>query len=539
MKKITFSLALALMGVFSFAQTKISAEELAKQNWFHSNFAVDNIYGVSSDAAYRYAEQKGLKPSPVIVAVLDSGMDIYHEDLKNVLWINKDEIPGNGIDDDKNGYIDDVYGWNFIGGADGQNLNADNLEITRLVRLGMKKFDTPDDFTNKTNREKFPQEYEEFKKMKIEVEQNLAQAKMAIANYDMQISQTMNMFEEFAQSYGADKKISVEGLNAWQPTSQPANMLKTSLLMAANSEDADEIFGKTPNDMISELKSRLEGDRVLNYYKSQLNHYDVDFDPRHIVGDNYADKTEKYYGNNDVKGPDSLHGTHVAGIIGAENNNDIGMNGVARNVQLMSVRTVPDGDEHDKDVANAIRYAVDNGAKIINMSFGKEYSPDKEIVWEAIKYATDKNVLLVHAAGNDDKNIDTEANYPTNYRDGKAWSNSYLTVGASTRYNDKIKASFSNFGKKHVDIYAPGLEIYATTPENTYQYLQGTSMAAPAVSGVAALVWSFYPRLTAAQLKTILIESGNVHDQLTDISYQGKIVDALKAMKLAETYVKK
>ena len=541
MRKITLSLAIAGLSVLSFAQEvpAPTAEELAKQNWFHADFAVDSIYGTASDAAYRYAESKGLKPSPVIVAVIDSGIDLDHEDLQNVLWINKDEIPGNGIDDDKNGYIDDIHGWNFIGGPDGQHVDADNLEITRLVREGMNKFETPDEFTNKNNQEKFPQEFEEYKKMKIEVEQNLAEAKMMIANYDTQIAQTKAMFDEFAQSYGADKAISVEGLQAWEPTSQPLNMLKSSFLMAVNTDQAEEIFGKTPNDMMKEMDEQLEGDRVLNYYKGQLKQYDVTFDPRSIVGDNYEDKTERYYGNNDPDGPDAFHGTHVAGIIGAEWNNNIGINGIARNVEIMSLRTVPNGDERDKDVANSIRYAVDNGAKIINMSFGKAYSPEKELVWDAIRYATDKNVLLVHAAGNDNKDIDTESNFPTNYIDGKEVSNTWLTVGASSRYNDKVKASFSNFGKQQVDIFAPGLEIYSTVPDSDYDWAQGTSMAAPAVSGVAALVWSYFPRLTAAQLRTILIESGNNHEALGEISLQGKLVDALKAMKMAETMVKK
>lgn len=541
MKKLTLSLALAGLSILSFAQQteKPSAEELAKQNWFHADFATDSIYGTASDAAYRYAASKGLKPSPVIVAVLDSGIDLHHEDLVNVLWVNADEIPGNGIDDDKNGYIDDIHGWNFIGGADGSHVDADNLEITRLVRQGMSRFESPDEFTNKTNQEKYPAEYEAYKKMKIEVEQKLAEAKMMVANYDTQIAQTTGMFKEFAQSYGADDKITIEGLKAWQPSSQPLNMLKSSFLMAVNTDQAEEIFGKTPNEMLHELEEQLKDDRVLNYYKGQIQQYDVNFDPRSIVGDNYDDKTERYYGNNDPDGPDAFHGTHVAGIIGAEWNNDLGINGVARDVKIMSVRTVPNGDERDKDVANAIRYAVDNGAKIINMSFGKAYSPEKELVWDAIRYATEKNVLLIHAAGNDNKNVDTENNFPTNYVDGKELSNTWLTVGASSRYNDKIKASFSNFGKQQVDIFAPGLEIYSTVPDSKYDWAQGTSMAAPAVSGVAALVWSFYPRLTAAQLRTILIESGNANDQLTEISLQGRLVDALKAMQMAENYVNK
>lgn len=542
MKKITLSLA--MVGAMFFAQaqevTQPSAEELAKRNWFHANFATDSIYGTASDAAYAYAESKGLKPSPVIVAVIDSGVEITHDDLKNVLWTNADEIPGNGIDDDKNGYVDDVHGWNFIGGADGSHVNEDNLEVTRLVKEGMDLFETPDEFTNEANKKKYPEKFEAFKLMKIEVEEAYAKAKATVANYEMQIQGMMAMFDAFSEAYGADKKITEEGLKAFNPSDEQVMALKNSFLMAAGTEKADEVFGQTPTEVIAGIKEELKDDKALKYYKGQMEyHYNIDFDSRHIVGDNYEDKTEKYYGNADVDGPDSFHGTHVAGIIGAENGNDLGINGVARNVKIMSVRTVPDGDERDKDVANAIRYAVDNGAKILNMSFGKAYSPDKEIVWDAIKYATDKGVLMVHAAGNDNKDIDTESNFPTNYRDGKEWSNSWLTVGASSRYNDKIKASFSNFGVKQVDIFGPGVEIYSTVPDNTYDWAQGTSMAAPAVAGVAALVWSYYPRLTANELRDILIKSGNEHPDLEGMSINAKVVDALKALKMAEKVANK
>ena len=144
--------------------------------------------------------------------------------------------------------------------------------------------------------------------------------------------------------------------------------------------------------------------------------YNPDYDSRKlIVKDNYADSNERFYGNNDVEGPDALHGTHVAGIVGAVVGNEIGSDGIARNVKLMSVRAVPDGDERDKDVANAIRYAVDNGATIINMSFGKGYSWDKKAVDEAVKYAAKHDVLLVHAAGNSGQNNDKTDNFPNDF----------------------------------------------------------------------------------------------------------------------------
>ncbi|MXV38285.1 S8 family serine peptidase [Flavobacteriaceae bacterium Ap0902] len=542
MKKILLPLVVFGGMLISHAQetpvTEISAEELAKRNWFHADFESDSIYGVSTDAAYKFVESKNLKPSPIIVAVIDSGVDIEHEDLKEVLWTNINEIPNNGIDDDNNGYVDDIHGWNFIGGPDG-NVDEDTLEITRLVKEGMDLFETPDEFTNQNNKEKYPEKYEEYKKMKIQVEEELAKTNMTLAQIDAQIEGMLDAMNSFGNSYGMDKVISVENLRAFEPENNQAGALKENFLNAVNTEKADGLFGNTPAELIAEIKTEIENDPQRNYYLQRQKNYDVNFDPRPIVGDNYDDKTEKYYGNNDVDGPDSLHGTHVAGIIGAKYSNELGMDGVARHVEIMSVRTVPNGDERDKDVANAIRYAVDNGAKVLNMSFGKAYSPDKELVWDAIRYATEKGVLMVHAAGNDNKDIDTESNYPTNFNeDGQDISDTWLTVGASTRYNDKIKASFSNFGKKGVDIFAPGLEIYSTVPENKYRYLQGTSMAAPVVAGVAAMVWSYYPTLSAPELRELLIESGNVNPDLTEISTQGKVVNALNAVKLADQKVK-
>lgn len=535
MKKLTLSMALLSSMFLAQAQEKPQVD-LEKQNWFHADYATDSIYGVASAEAYAYAAQKGLMPSPVTVAVIDSGIDVEHEDLADIIWVNEKEIPGNGIDDDQNGYIDDVKGWNFIGGKDAE-VDADNLEITRLVREGKAKFETVDAATNQLNQEQFPEEYEAYKKIKIEFEKDLAEAKQGLAMMNSQVEGMKMAFNEFGKEYGLNKVITVEGLKAFAPQGQMASQMKMSFESLVNTPQAPEVFGRTPQEFLDEIDEQAK--EGLKYYGDQVEfQYNLDFDPRNIVGDNYADKSEKYYGNNRVEGPDALHGTHVAGIIGAINDNGIGMNGVAKDVKILTVRTVPNGDERDKDVAHSIRYAVDNGAKIINMSFGKAYSPEKDLVWDAIKYATEKGVLLVHAAGNDNKDIDTESNYPTNYnQNGEMISDTWLTVGASTRYNDKIKASFSNLGKKQVDIFAPGLEIYSTIPDDKYKYLKGTSMAAPVVSGVAALVWSYFPTLSASELRTILIKSGNAHPDLMSISTDGVVVDALKAMKMAEETV--
>jgi subtilisin family serine protease len=304
-------------------------------------------------------------------------------------------------------------------------------------------------------------------------------------------------------------------------------------------------------DLLAELEFAL-GQLVeaVNHYKTAVEFgYNMEFNSRTVIGDNPNDLYEKGYGNNDVEGPDPKHGTHVAGIIGANRKNDIGVKGIADNVQIMSVRAVPNGDERDKDVANAIIYAADNGAKIINMSFGKAFSPGKEAVDKAVKYAESKGVLLIHAAGNDHDDLDVDANFPNRTFDKGGQAKNWLEIGASSWGADEnFVGSFSNYGKKSVDLFAPGVQIYSTTPGNTYEDLQGTSMACPATSGVAAVLLSYFPDLSATQVKDILRQSTRKFDGLKvtrpgtktevpfdQLSMTGGMVNAYEAVKLAMT----
>jgi cell wall-associated protease len=273
-----------------------------------------------------------------------------------------------------------------------------------------------------------------------------------------------------------------------------------------------------------------------------------------VVQDKYDDLNDRFYGNNDVMATNPMHGTHVAGIIGAVRNNGIGINGVADNVRIMAIRAVPDGDEHDKDIALAIRYAVDNGAKVINMSFGKSFSPQKKWVDDAMKYAESKDVLLVHAAGNESTDIDHAENYPNPIyqQNGKRTTN-WISVGASGPEADELAASFSNYGKKEVDVFSPGVKIYSTLPGgNVYGNEQGTSMASPVTAGLAALILSYYPELSASQVKEIIIKSVTPVTGLqvfkpskegeenlvtfSDLSASGGVINATEAIKLAESY---
>ena len=272
------------------------------------------------------------------------------------------------------------------------------------------------------------------------------------------------------------------------------------------------------------------------------------------TGDDPDDLTDTNYGNNDVDGPDpkkedAKHGTHVAGIIAAERNNGIGINGVADNVKIMAVRAVPDGDEYDKDIALGIRYAVDNGAKVINTSFGKYFSTHPEWVMDAIKYAAKNDVLIVNAAGNDALDMDVTRIYPNDQtpENEEEIADNFLTVGASNfDYGSDLVARFSNYGQTNVDVFAPGTKIWSTTPNNEYEFLQGTSMASPAVAGVAAMIRSLYPKLSAAQVKEVIMKSGLASPQkvmvggnskdirpFAELSVSGKMVNLYNALIMA------
>ncbi|NCT08673.1 MAG: S8 family serine peptidase [Flavobacteriia bacterium] len=520
----------------------LSDEE--EKYWSHADLLKDSIAGMSLEKAYRFLE--GKKPIPVIVAITDSGVDIEHEDLKEVLWINKKEIKGNNIDDDKNGYVDDIHGWNFLGNASGKIINGDQLEITRLVKNGRKKFgDKKADEIAETDKA----EYESYQKLEQEYRLTISQKEFEI----QEMNQTQNNLErvkavfEDVKRFVGKQTIRMTDLDSLKPTSllmvSQVDALKNILEKGATEEDLLEYLQQI-KDYKKELEKGMKG-------------YDLDLNARENLGDNLYDITDKFYGNNNVIGNKDLekHGTHVAGIVAASRNNNKGAKGVANSAKIMTVRVVPDGDEHDKDVALGIRYAVDNGAKIINTSFGKRYSPNKEWVFDAIAYAAKKDVLIVNAAGNDGKDIDIRETYPNDSKDLKTeFVDNVITVGASSlHYNEELVASFSNYGKINVDIFAPGVDIYSTVPKNEYEPLSGTSMAAPSTSGVAALIRAYYPNLTAKEVKYILMNSGVKVDfevlkpgsqkeenplgelvPFADLSFSGRIVNAYNALQLAD-----
>jgi subtilisin family serine protease len=490
MRYILFIVSFFIVG-FLYSQ---EPEKIRPDNWMNLDPMKDKVNGVSTERTYTEL-LKNKTPNTIVVGVLDSGVDFDHEDLKDVMWTNPGEIPDNGVDDDKNGYIDDIHGWNFLGNKDGTNVECENFESTRLLRKLKSKYDgkTIADCKTKEEKEEFKL-YEEVKKNwndnKEKFEVPYTQTKFAVDA----LSPLNDKIKADMQVTSVTKAV----VEKFDPKDRNSKQLKMWVL---------QIFEQLPeknfDELLEILRSQIE--QLEPYVKCMVN---LDYDPRKIIGDNYEDVNDRYYGNPDCNGPASFHGTHVAGIIAAKRGNGIGMDGIAANVKIMAVRCVPNGDEHDKDVANAIRYAVDNGATILNMSFGKKFSWNKKIVDDAVKYAESKGVLLIHAAGNDNVDIDVETHYPCKkYESGKEATN-FIDIGAlSWKPNTEIIAPFSNYGKKTVDLFSPGVDIKSTTPHSKYADASGTSMAAPVACGVAAVLRSYYPTLTPQQIKKILIKS--------------------------------
>jgi len=490
--------------------------------WGHSDLVTDSIPGMSLDKAYDFLQ--GKKGVEVVVGVLDSGTDLLHEDLKDVAWVNLKEIPSNGIDDDKNGYVDDINGWNFLG-----TIYKEHLEYQRIVK--------DPSIANEETLKEATKFYDE----------KVAGAKANEKRYGQMLKMVSN----------ADDALSKHFDKSDYSKDEVKNVVTEDTALKQNIEVAKQMYGF---GLSSLAQAKQELSKLVKNATSMLSGEDLKNEYRSVLGDDPNTMDNKSYGDaatgHSIK--DEAHGTHVSGIIGASRNNDIGMNGVANNVKIMAVRAVPDGDEYDKDVALGLRYAVDNGAKVINTSFGKGFSPKKEWVYEAILYAASKDVLIVNAAGNDGKNMDVEKTYPNDSRDlVTEISDNVLTVGAmSANYDENLPASFSNYGKINVDVFAPGVQIYSTIPEGGYAKFSGTSMAAPSTAGVAALLRSYYPKLSASQVKHILMNSGTMINfdvikpgsmsrekptgekvSFSELSVSGRVVNAYNALKMADYMV--
>ena len=533
--------ALVVAGHTSIAQQDKTIKTAdVPHGWHLLDKTKDGYDGISINKAYDYVKSKNLKGKTVLVAIIDSGIDTLHEDLKDILWTNTKEIPGNGIDDDGNGYVDDIHGWNFIGGKDGRNVKTDSYEGARVYHMYKDRFEGKTVDTTNMSADDLDQYHMWLKaKKKIEGDGSEEGVDLVMLKRALSTAQKSDSILRKAMNKESYTGNDVDSFNAVSLNEKTA---KGSLLYLFK---ANQMMETTNKEFIDGFEEFVSGEER----KAEAKEKAPENFRGEITKDNEQNINDTHYGNSDIMASTPFHGTHVAGIIGAIRNNSKGIDGVADNVRIMMVRAVPDGDEHDKDIALAIRYAVDNGAKVVNMSFGKDFSPQKKWVDDAVKYAESKGVLLVHAAGNDAKNVDTADNFPNPiYKGiGGTKASNWITVGASGDPKaGGYTASFSNYGKKTVDVFAPGVKIYSSIPGgNTYGNAQGTSMACPVVVGEAAFLLEYFPYLTAQQLKYCIMKSAQSPGEkvkkpgtdemvsMSELCESGGIVNAYEAAKVA------
>lgn len=538
LKKRTSLLLLGLMACSLLYAQGNSSREKNPQSWYQLDTTYD---GISLQQAYNFINTQHLKSNRVIVAVIDSGIDTAHEDLKPILWTNPKEIPGNGKDDDHNGYIDDIHGWNMLGGKDGRNVGKDSYEAARVYYALKPKWDGKTVDTSSLSKADL-EDYKTFKRAEEKVMGDKDGDEMQLQMLK-KIQTNLQKSDSILQAALGKKVYTGNELDTLTPQNADVKKAKATFLSIMKNGDA---LDNTNEGFLGELNSYISGEIEKQNSKNEAPEpYRAE-----IVKDDESNINDRDYGNNDLMANTPFHGTHCSGIIAAVRNNGKGMDGIADNVRIMMIRAVPDGDEHDKDIANAIRYAVNNGAKIISMSFGKPFSPEKQWVDDAIRYADSKGVLLVQAAGNDAQNVDITPTYPSPFfKDNGKRADNVILVGASGNQNNGgITASFSNYGKNTVDVFAPGVGIYSTIPGgNKYGNASGTSMAAPVVAGIAALVLEHYPHFTPQQLKQVIEQSVVVPTEevkipgtdekapLSELCKTGGIVNAYKALELAKT----
>ncbi len=528
-KKLIAIFFAPLFFITVFSQTSTVHPKL--KGWHLLNYQQDGYLGTGVKEAYELLE--GRKSTTVIIAVIDSGIDTLHEDLKPALWTNPKEIPGNGKDDDGNGYTDDIHGWNFCGASNGENMAVNTHEIARVYHHWKKEFDGKQASEIAADRKFLFQQWKRSQKLLVK-------------QYDEYVKSYPNI-ESFSSSLQTTNRLIITYLDKSTFTKREITTIQNVDSLGWAAAVWMDLLKKTDDTTVTNAVIISE----VNTYKNNLlaNKKRMEDEPVDYRGaltkDKYEDVNDSIYGNNNLYDHAGNHGTHVSGIIGAVRNNNIGVDGIVDNVRIMFIRAVPGGDEHDKDVALAIRYAVDKGAKIINMSFGKPVSPYKKMVDGAVKYAEANGVLLVHGAGNDGVDIDKEPFYPSPvFIDGTKATN-YLTIGASGDYSTgSLIANFSNYGKG-VDIFAPGVYINSTTFNNGYEAFDGTSMASPVAAGVAGLIKSYFPDITPEQMIDLLLKTGTaVNEPVTipggdkkvdmlQLCKSGKIINAYEAVKLA------
>ena len=515
--------------------------------WHWKDLEKDGVHGVSLFKAQQLLVDLKLKPTPIIIAVLDGGIDTTHPQIKPILWRNPKEIPGNALDDDKNGYVDDLHGWNFLGNAAGENINKASDEKSRVYHRYKNEF--KQDKLDSTS-------WDLTKKQAYKIWQQAA-AEIVFTDEDADNLSFIKMARNAVVKMGVilireieDSNFTTEQLETYQPIGKLTADTKISYLRTMQALGIDRLAGH--HSIVEDLNEYISG--------KEQSAVSIDTPPedlrKKITKDQYVNFNDQYYGNNNITGPNAKHGTHVAGLAAGIVDTNFNKSNFNNPIQIMGLRVVPDGDEYDKDVALGIRYAVNNGAKIINMSFGKSYSPEQPWVDSAIRYAASKDVLIIHSAGNESYDLNSKSVYPSPYSNVfKDRANNMMTVGASNDpvIAESILTDFSNFGNQVVDLLSPGNKIYSSLPNQQYGFLNGTSMSAPVLSHIAALVRAYFPKLSATQVKSILLQScwkpsdenmlfpipkKDQSKKLNEISAEGGIINAALCIQNALIFQK-
>ena len=510
--------------------------------WHWKDLEKDGVHGVSLFKAQQLLTDLKLKPTPIIIAILDGGIDTAHPQIKPMLWNNPKEIPGNALDDDKNGYLDDVHGWNFLGNAAGQNINKASDEKSRIYHR----------YKNEFKQDKLDSAAWDVKKKQDFYTWQQAAAEIVFTDEDAANLSFIKMARNAVVKMGLilikeieDTNFTTEQLETFQPIGKLTADTKISYLRTMQALGIDRISGY--HSIVEDLNEYISG-------KDQ-SAVSIDTPPedlrKKIIQDQYENLNDQYYGNNNITGPNAKHGTHVAGLAAGMVDTNFTKSNFSNPIQIMGVRVVPDGDEYDKDIALGIRYAVNNGAKIINMSFGKSFSPEQPWVDSAIRYAASKDVLIIHSAGNESYDLNNKSVYPSPYSNVfKDKASNMITVGASSDpvIAESILTEFSNYGNKIVDVLSPGNKIFSSLPNQQYGFLNGTSMSAPILSHIAALVRAYFPKLSATEVKAILLQSSwkpndpntlfpipqkDQSIKLNDISAEGGIINAALSIQNA------
>lgn len=533
-------------------KTEISKTDLTSlemQTWHQKDYVSDGIPGISLEKWYH--ENKTKKNNSIIVALIDTQIDLKHEDLQGQFWTNSKEIPDNNIDDDHNGYIDDIQGWSFTGTKNNGYVVWSNYEYVRILR------DWGPLYQNKTEDQISQKEINDYKEY-LKAAEMFRKKDSYYKNWLKSLNYNVSVFplvKDTLKYFFPKEDYTYQQLDSMYKIHK---INDKSYIQRRNDKDKD--LGALIDYMMINLETNQKTLEAIKDKQTQIDsvvnkNLNINYNERLSIGDNPS-ILEKGYGNNNISNTKEgyrliqNHSTMMAGVIGGNKNNTLGVKGILQNVKFMPLNISPSGDEHDKDIAMAVYYAVDNGAKIINMPLGKEFSLHKQWIIDAFKYAEKQNVLIVHSAGNSGLDIDKNPVYPndTSLDINVEFCNNFITVGSTNHIlNDKFVSNYSNYGKENVDLFAPGEEIYTTAAGNSYKVDSGTSLSTPMVSGTAALIWTYYPTLTAKEVKEIILNSGTSYDleviipgtkdkkiKFSELSKSGKVLNTYNAMILAK-----